>query len=330
MLAMRLIALIGVWALAGMPALAQESGPNHIAVSRSPQAAAAQLEELQVQGRKVLVHLPASYDAARALPLVLAMHGGGGHAALMADDARYGWLRQADQSGFIVAFPNGASRLPGGRLATWNAGGCCGYARDQNSDDVAFLRAVVAELGRRYRLDSERIFAAGMSNGGMMAHRLACDAADLFRAVASVAGTDASGHCQPVRPIPVLHIHARDDDHVLYAGGAGPAAFRDRRSVMEFVSVPDTIARWVQRDQCQNRPVRVLEVAGGWCEAYRDCSAGSSVELCVTETGGHSWPGSRTGQGSKAFDATELIWRFFSAQSQPPSAAAARSATGAH
>jgi len=118
MLAMRFIALIGVWALAGMPALAQESGPNHIALSRPPQATTAQLEEIQVQGRKVLVHLPASYDAARALPLVLAMHGGGGHAALMADDARYGWLRQADQSGFIVAFPNGASRLPGGRLAT--------------------------------------------------------------------------------------------------------------------------------------------------------------------------------------------------------------------
>ncbi|MYM41736.1 extracellular catalytic domain type 1 short-chain-length polyhydroxyalkanoate depolymerase [Duganella qianjiadongensis] len=295
------------------------------AQTRVPLAqAGAKLEELYVHGRKVLVHVPSGYDSTRVLPLVLGLHGGGGHAELMADDNRYGWLRQADQGGFIVAFPNGASRLPGGRLATWNAGGCCGYARDQNLDDVAFLRAVVAELRGRYRIDSARVFAAGMSNGGMMAHRLACDAADLFRAVASVAGTDASAGCQPSRPIPVLHIHARDDDHVLYAGGAGPAAFRDRRSVMEFVSVPDTIARWVQRDQCQNRPVRVLEVAGGWCEAYRDCSAGSSVELCVTQTGGHSWPGSRAGQGSQAFDATELIWRFFSAQSAPPSAAETR------
>lgn len=301
-------------AVAGVPALAQEQAAD---------GAGSALQEIRIQGRKVLVHLPPVYDSARAAPLVLAMHGGGGHAALMADDARYGWLRQSDLNGFIVAFPNGASRLPGGRLASWNAGGCCGYARDQNSDDVAFLRAVVAELGRRYRIDSGRIFAAGMSNGGMMAHRLACDAADLFRAVASVAGTDASTRCQPARPIPVLHIHARDDDHVLYAGGAGPAAFRDRRSVMEFVSVPDTVARWLQRDQCQNRPVRVLEAAGGWCEAYRDCSAGSSVELCVTETGGHSWP------GSKAFDATALIWGFFSAQSVPPSTAAASVASGA-
>ncbi|WP_229256146.1 extracellular catalytic domain type 1 short-chain-length polyhydroxyalkanoate depolymerase [Duganella fentianensis] len=293
-----------------MPLLAQVEQP-----ARWPLAEAAirstagepNLQELRVQGRKVLVHLPAGYDAARALPLVLAMHGGGGHAGLMAEDGRYGWLRQADESGFIVAFPNGASRLPGGRLATWNAGGCCGYARDQNVDDVAFLRAVVAEIKGRYRVDSARIFATGMSNGGMMAHRLACDAADLFRAVASVAGTDASAHCQPARPIAVLHIHARDDDHVLYAGGAGPQAFRDRRSVMEFVSVPDTVARWVQRDQCRGPAQSVLQVAGASCVAYRDCAAGARVQLCSTDTGGHSWPGP-----AAPIDATREIWRFFS------------------
>ncbi|WP_374363501.1 PHB depolymerase family esterase [Pseudoduganella danionis] len=271
------------------------------------------LEDLRVQGRKVLVHLPPGYDGSKALPLVLALHGGGGHAALMAEDSRYGWQRQADQGGFIVAFPNGASRLPGGRLATWNAGGCCGYARDQNVDDVAFLRTVVAELKGRYRIDSARVFATGMSNGGMMAHRLACDAADLLRAVASVAGTDASAHCQPARPIPVLHIHARDDDHVLYAGGAGTNAFRDRRSVMEFVSVPDTVARWVQRDQCRGPAQPVLQVAGASCVAYRDCAAGASVQLCSTDTGGHSWPGP-----AAPIDATREIWRFFSASASQP------------
>ncbi|WP_348694724.1 PHB depolymerase family esterase [Duganella fentianensis] len=271
------------------------------------------LQELRVQGRKVLVHLPAGDGSARPLPLVLALHGGGGHAGLMADDSRYGWQREADQGGFIVAFPNGASRLPGGRLATWNAGGCCGYARDQTVDDVAFLRAVVAELAGRYRIDSARVFATGMSNGGMMAHRLACDAADLFRAVASVAGTDASAHCQPSRPVSVLHIHARDDDHVLYAGGAGPNAFRDRRSVMEFVSVPQTVARWVLRDQCHSAAQPVLQVVGASCVAYGDCAAGVRVQLCSTDTGGHSWPGP-----AAPIDATREIWRFFSASASQP------------
>ncbi len=266
-----------------------------------------ELEELRVLGRKVLVYLPPAYASSAALPLVLALHGGGGNAQLMAEDKRYGWRQQADLGGFIVAFPNGASRLPGGRLASWNAGACCGYARDQKSDDVAFIRAVVAALKERLRVDSERVFATGMSNGGMMAHRLACDAADLFRAVAAVAGTDATERCQPSRPIPVLHIHARDDDHVLYAGGAGPNAFRDRSSVMEFVSVEQTMARWVQRDQCRTPAQPVLQVAGASCEAYRACAAGVSVQLCVTDSGGHSWPGP-----TAALDATREIWRFFS------------------
>jgi polyhydroxybutyrate depolymerase len=265
------------------------------------------------------VHVPAGYDPARPAPLVLAFHGGGGDAAFMADDTRYGLQREADKDGFIVAFPNGASKLPGGRFATWNAGACCGYARDTGSDDVGFARAVVSALEARYAVDAARVFATGMSNGGMLVHRLACDAADVFRAVASVAGTDATTRCSPSRPVSVLHVHARDDDHVLFDGGAGPGAFRDAHSVMQFVSVPETIARWVQRDQCSGPPQRVLQVAGAYCDVYRSCAGGAQVQLCVTDTGGHSWPGAdrvRAGKeaASTALDASAAIWRFFDGQ----------------
>lgn len=281
--------------------------------------AAAQTQQIQVQGRKVLVHVPAGYDPARPAPLVLAFHGGGGSAGFMADDSRYGLQRQADQGGFIVAFPNGAGRLPGGRLATWNAGACCGYARDEGSDDVGFARAVVGALEARYAVDTDRVFATGMSNGGMLVHRLACDAADVFRAVASVAGPDATTRCNPARPVSVLHIHARDDDHVLFEGGAGPGAFRDRHSVMAFVSVPQTIAGWARRDQCGAAPRRVLQVPGAYCDAYEHCAGGAQVQLCVTDTGGHSWPGAdrvRPGKeaASTALDASATIWRFFASQ----------------
>lgn len=310
--------------LASAAAPAEQLGENirhRLEQRRADRSAATGLQEIQVQGRKVLVHVPAGYDPARPAPLVLAFHGGGGSADFMADDARYGLQRQSDQSGFLVAFPNGASRLPGGRLATWNAGACCGYARDQDSDDVDFSRAVVGALKARYAIDERRVFATGMSNGGMLAHRLACEAADVFRAVASVAGPDATLRCSPSRPVSVLHIHARDDDHVLFDGGAGPGAFRDQRSVMDFVSVPQTIARWVQRDQCSGRAQRVLQVPGAYCEAYQDCSGGAQVQMCVTDTGGHSWPGAdRVRQGkeaaSTALDASATIWRFF--DSQPP------------
>ena len=272
------------------------------------------------QERKVVVHVPASYDASRPMPLVLALHGGGGWAEFMADDERYGLISKADSAGFVVAFVNGYSKFPGGRFATWNAGGCCGDARDKNVDDVGLLRAVVARLKTQLNVDAARVYATGMSNGGMMSHRLACDAADVFAAIASVAGTDATANCTPARPIAVLHIHAKDDDHVLFNGGAGPNAFRDESKVMNFVSVPETIARWTQRDQCTGTAQRVLNTTGAYCERTTGCAGDAQVQMCVTELGGHSWPGAqkvRRGKeaASQALSANDVIWDFFKAHS---------------
>jgi len=88
--------------------------------------------------------------------------------------------------------------------------------------------------------------------------------------------------------------------------------------VMDFVSVPQTVARWVQRDQCPARPRRVLERPGAWCEAYTGCAGGVRVQLCATDEGGHSWPGAqkvRRGKegASQALNADDVIWDFFQA-----------------
>lgn len=266
--------------------------------------------------RRYLLYVPARLSASQAVPLVLAFHGGGGHAEYMANDAHYGLQSMAEREGFAIAFPNGYSKLPGGKFATWNAGGCCGDARDRGVDDVGFARAVVADVQQRRAIERSRIFATGMSNGGMMSHRLACDAADLFRAVASVAGTDATTTCQPSRSVAVLHIHAKDDTHVLYDGGAGAEAFRDTSKVMDFVSVPDTMARWVARNQCVATPQRIWDKPGAHCDIYPDCRDHAVVELCATDSGGHSWPGAgvvRKGKphASQALDASRVIGAFF-------------------
>ena len=240
------------------------------------------------------------------------LHGGGGNMDIQATDKFYGQIAKADQAGYVVVFPNGFSRLSSGKLATWNAGHCCAAARDTNADDVGFIRAIVANLSAQPGIDAQRMYASGRSNGGMMAYRLACEMPEVFKAIVAVAGTDNTQSCTPKSPVSVLHIHAKDDERVLFNGGAG----RKSKQVTEYVSVPDTVAKWVQLNGCAAPPKRVLEVAGAYCEAYSGCRGGTEVKLCVTETGGHAWPGGEKprggGRGATAISATELAAEFFS------------------
>lgn len=266
------------------------------------------------QERMALIHVPRSWTARGSMPLVMALHGGGGGALHQADDGNYGLISKAEEAGFIAVFPNGISPARSGMLATWNAGNCCARARDENVDDVGFLRAVVADVRRRAGIDTARVYAIGMSNGGMMAYRLACEASDVFHGIMSVAGTDNTRACHPARPVPVLHIHARNDDRVLFNGGAGEV-FRNEALVSDFASVPDTIARWVQLNRATPAARRVLTVAGVSCELHEAMPGGAPVQLCVTETGGHSWPGGSKQRGetpSGAIKANDVMWDFFS------------------
>lgn len=271
------------------------------------------------QSRKYELHVPRSYDADKPTPLIVALHGGGGDADIMSSDDFYGLITKSEQAGFVIAFPSGVSPLgAGGILATWNAGKCCGRARDKKVDDVGFIRAVVQRVAATANIDPNRVFAIGMSNGGMMAYRLACDAPDVFRGIMSVAGTDNTDDCHPARPVAILHIHARDDDKVLFDGGAGNAFRRNTGIVNDFTSVPDTISKWVALDHAAEAPKRVLSAKGATCELHVAGSGGAPVELCVTDTGGHSWPGNKSkpraaaAKPSMAINADNLMWDFFS------------------
>lgn len=264
----------------------------------------------QGETRQWLLHVPTGFQPDRPVAVVYFFHGGGGNMQHGADDKLYGQIGSSDRLGHLAVFPNGHGRLKSGKLATWNAGNCCGAARDDGIDDVGFVRAIHAELGKRLKIDPQKVFAAGMSNGGMMAHRLACDASDLFTAITAVAGTDNTRGCQPSRPVSVLHIHARDDERVLFNGGAGQPS----KQVTDFTSVADSTSRWVQRNGCQPTPRTVLQAPGARCVEHEGCQGGSRVRLCVTETGGHSWPGGGKvlgTRGSQALSATTEMERFF-------------------
>jgi polyhydroxybutyrate depolymerase len=265
--------------------------------------------------RYYLLHVPPSYTGGQT-PLVLAFHGGLGTAETMADN--YGWKPKSDKEGFLVAFPNGASRLPSGKLATWNAGNCCGYAAESRSDDVGFVKALIEDI--RQKANVGNIYATGMSNGGMFSHRLGCEMPETFTAIAAVAGTNNFDGCNPQKPISVMHIHGLQDQHVLFYGGCWPEC--NVKSETDYVSVPDTINGWVMRDNCNKTPQRVLETENASCDLYTGCDGNVTVKLCVAKDGGHSWPGAGTvpnpfekSNPSQAFSATDMIWDFFQSAS---------------
>ncbi|MEO8313456.1 MAG: prolyl oligopeptidase family serine peptidase [Pseudomonadota bacterium] len=300
---------------------AQQAGPEvpatRLGAGEEIRAAGRYEIRLQHDGieRTALVHVPKSYETGNAAPLVMALHGGGGGMIYQASDAKYGLISKSEQAGFIAVFPNGISDVKSGMLATWNAGTCCAKARDQKVDDVGFLRKLVEDVSQRLRIDKQRVFAIGMSNGAMMSYRLACEASDVFKGIMAVAGTDNTNRCEPKHPVPVLHVHARNDDRVLFDGGAGKA-FRNEALVSDFVAVPTSIEKWVKLNRANARPERVLTVSGAHCDLYKAGAGGAPVELCVTETGGHSWPGGKKDRGetpSTAIVADDLMWEFFSA-----------------
>ena len=230
----------------------------------------------------------------------------------------YDLIQKSDKEGFIVAFLNGASKLHSGKLATWNAGNCCAYAVESKSDDVGFVKNTINDI--KSKINIGKIYATGMSNGGMLSHRLACDMSDTFSAIASVTGTNNYDDCYPEKPISILHIHSLNDSHVLFEGGCGPDC--RIKAETEFDSVPNTITNWVKRNNCNSNPKRVLDKNGAYCDLYVECDENVQVKLCVTIDGGHSWPGLKAKSGnpiekqipSQKISATDEIWDFFKSQ----------------
>ena len=172
-------------------------------------------------------HAPANYDPSKPAPLVLLLHGYGASGALQ--DAIFRLASIADQEGFFLVAPDGTVDSTQHRF--WNATDTCCDFENTHVDDVAYLTGLVAEIEKKYAIDPKRRFVVGHSNGGSMAYRLACDAADRFAAIVSLAGpffSDAS-KCKPSAPVAVQHIHGTADTTVPYAGGEdrrGPSQHR--------------------------------------------------------------------------------------------------------
>jgi len=276
-------------------------------------AAAATVERtLVVDGheRSYEVDLPASAPPAAGWPVVLVFHGGGGSAAGARTQTRMSAL--GAREGFVAVYPQGSGGVAG-KLKTWNAGTCCGWAMKHKIDEPAFVAALLDDLARVVAVDARRVYATGISNGGMMAYQVACTLAGRIAAIAPVAGemTLSASECRPARPISVLVIHGTADRNLPFDGGPGARALE----VHDVRSVAAAIDFWRRNDRCVDAP-RVEQAGSVTRTRQSGCSDGSEVELVAIEGGGHSWPGGERmarflDPPSTAVDASAEIWQFF-------------------
>ena len=195
-------------------------------------------------------------------------------------------------------------------MRTWNAGGCCGYARDKDIDDVDFISTVLDYLMENYAVDTTRVYATGMSNGGFMAYRLACELSDRIAAIAPVASTMSMPKCEASRPVPVIHFHSTLDSNVPYQGGEGDGLSDHYNPPLDSV-----MQVWKHHSNCSDSEF-VSFTHDMVRYAWRRCDCQVEIEYYLTSDGGHSWPGGTKPFGtrddpSKAVSASETMWSFF-------------------
>lgn len=272
--------------------------------------------------RSYIVHVPAGLE--HPAPMVVALHGGGGTGKGFQE--QNGMDVVADREGFLVVYPEGTGVLPN-RLHTWNSGfNCCGYALDNDVDDVGFLRAVIEDVAERTAVERGRVYMTGHSNGAMMSYRFAAEAADLVTAIAPVGGALSVADPSPTRAIAVLHIHSADDPRALYDGGEGPPfPGTSRTHVAE--PVRPGIETWATINGCSPGPVLQQTLVGTGDDEGQtaerlvwDCAEEASVEHLLLTGSGHGWPGtevgriwqSQLGPSTTLIDASEEVWAFVS------------------
>lgn len=287
-------------ALPGLAACGPVRGPVG-GLSAAPAAAS---QVIYVHGVRRTFHLYRPSGLAGPAPLVVMLHGGFG-TGTQAEQA-YGWDAVARGARFVVAYPDGLDRA-------WNVGGgCCGVPGRTRTDDVGFITRMVARISAEVRIDPDRVYATGISNGGMLAYRLACDTR-IFAAIGPDSATEL-GRCRSPAPVSVIHIHGTADRNIPYHGGTGQGFAH-----IDGPPIPLLNASWRSIDHCAAPSVRV---AGVVTTSVARCPGGRAVELITIKGAGHQWPGSvppsrlaarllHLDQPSSALNATQVIWRFF-------------------
>ncbi len=253
--------------------------------------------------RSYRLYVPATYTGNAAVPLVFNLHG---YTSNAIQQELYGDFRSiADTANFILVHPDGTLDVGGNRF--WNAFGASGGV-----DDVGFISAIIDKIDEDYNIDLARVYSCGMSNGGFMSYRLACELGHRITAVASVTGTmaiNAPALCNPAKPTPIMQIHGTVDPTVPYNGNTTMTAIE---TLVDF---------WVEKNNCNTTPlltdvpdINTTDMCTAQHFLYTDGTNGSTVEFYKIIGGAHTWPNApiTIGVTNRDMDASVEIWRFFS------------------
>lgn len=255
--------------------------------------------------RKYLLYVPETYDANKAVPLVINIHG---FAQWPANQMKVSqWNELADEFGFIVVYPMGTSfplrwrvsevpSIPGGP-----------------DKEIVFFNDLIDKLSNEYNIDPQRIYANGLSNGGGMSMLLGCRLSERIAAIGGVAGAYLIDlqKCEQERAVPAIFFHGKADKIVPYDGGPS------ERFELPFPYIPDFVKSYAKISGCDLSSENIEETENITGVRYAECSQGAEVVFYTIEDGGHTWPGGNplperiTGKTSQEIDATQLMWEFF-------------------
>lgn len=271
-------------------------------------AAYSQYDSIYFDGiyRTYQLHLPIDYDENEALPLIIAMHGGFGSGPQLELQSQLSI--KSDEENFIVVYPEGVKSLL--NIRTWNAGECCGFASNNDIDDVGFIDALLDSLSDMYNVDSLRIYATGMSNGAFMSYRLACELSHRIAAIAPVAGSMTVTDCLAENQVPIIHFHSYLDSNVPFEGGYGDGFSNHYNPPLDSI-----FNVWSAINNCVNTNDTIFNDIEYARIVWDNCDCNTSIEYYLTQDGGHSWPGgveSEFGDPvSEYINANDLMWSFF-------------------
>ena len=255
------------------------------------------------QKREYLLYVPRSYDGARPTPLVISMHGAGGWPAQQKDLS--GWNRLAEAQGFIVVYPGGTA---GAGPRIWHVDRGAGLMKD-----VRFISELIDTLEARYHIDTARIYANGISNGGGMSFVLSCTLSDRIAAVGMVAAAQTLrwSWCTERRPVPMIAFHGTADPLTPYLGGTSWMVPDALPNILTWTQL------WARRNRCGAGAVDSVVAPDVTRREYPACAGDATVVLYTVGGGGHTWPGGEpmmewwVGPTSRRIDATSRMWAFF-------------------